>query len=308
MPERVHVGRISACLPTITVDGEGCLTRNHRTTDVDIYAVLPGEKASIYELGVPVMASDDIYHADVRQKVPLSVDRNSVTPYYMKQLRAAVLDATYKLLTPEQATTKGVADALSRASPEAVRAVMDKRFGEKRFVPDFNRAATGALTAEGFTAVPTNAFDAETFAAIKAAGAIQSGGQLRPQDSTAGEPWTDITPGMEAFRAFTETLAKVVLGMEISWVWAAWDGCPAQCEKLAWNRIALTFNVRSLGVDWFKEHPASNNANLEMIFHELGHYNGAMDCTREHCDGVTKVAAGMVVLMQQQPELLAKFT
>jgi hypothetical protein len=303
IPTRSAVATATVTLPTVLEDNEKNLIKTERKTTVDIYHVLDGEVACLYEVGIPICPTGDVYHADVRQKIPLSVDRNNVTPKYLKRLRAAVLDATYHLLTVEQSASKGVTDALALATPEAITAVMDKRFGENRFVPDFNREATGSLTAEGFTAVPTRAFDAETWQAVKDAGAIQSGNQLRPHPSTVGEMVTDETPGMTAFREFTLMLAREVLCVTASLTYAKWDGVPAQCGP----GCQLTFNVKALGHKFFSEHPASDAANLNILFHELGHYNGAMDCTREHCNGVTKVASETMVLMQTRPELFEKY-
>jgi len=308
---RVPVAACDVTLATIVADEAGNLIRTERKTAVHVYRVLPGEQAMIYELGIPVVRTGDVFHVDVRQKVPLSVDRNNVTPGYLKRLRAAVLDATYLLLSPEQATSKGVTDGLAGASSPAINAVLTQRFGPQRFVPDFNREATGELTAAGYTAVPTNAFDKETFAAIKAAQALPSGSQLRPAlagPDGAPFPQENITEGMNQFRRFTELLAQRILGRQVQWQWSASSGTTiAQCRRIDSGLIQLSFNVTRLGVGFFAEKPAASRENLDLIFHELGHYDGAMDCTRQHCDGVTLVASSAFLLLLTQPDLFAAF-
>lgn len=285
--------------------------KTERKTDVNVYEPLAGEEAMIFELGIPVVKTGDVFHVDVRQKVPLSVDRNNVTPKYLKRLRAATLDATYARLTPEQSSNKGVTDGLADASPVAIATVLDMRFGQRRFVPDFNREATGALTAEGFTAVPPNAFDKETFSAIKKANALPSGNQLRPKLTVAGIAFADdkVTDAMKKFRAMTEMIAKSVLDKEVVWKWSDTPGATvlAQCGPSGEKAISLTVNVARLGVEWFSESPARNRENLDLIFHELGHHNGAMDCTREHCDAVTFIASSVAVLMMTRPTLFTDY-
>ena len=85
----------------------------------------------LYEMGIPVVETGDRYHVDVQQKVPLNMDRDNVTPAYLRLLRAAVLNATHHLLDKEDALQPWVREACSddRVSVEAVKSVMDMRFG-----------------------------------------------------------------------------------------------------------------------------------------------------------------------------------
>src|SRR5687768_5285101 len=76
-------------LMTEAVDEEGRLHRPHEFTDVRVYAPQAGEKAHLYEMGIPIVElPEDTYHVSVEQKVPLSLERDAVTPYYLQTVRA----------------------------------------------------------------------------------------------------------------------------------------------------------------------------------------------------------------------------
>ena len=83
--------------------------------------------------------------------------------------------------------------------------------------------------------------------------------------------------------------------------------CSAQCGPEGDESVGLTFHVEILGTKWFSEKPVLSRENLDLIFHELGHHKGDQDCTREHCNQVTYIAASVAVLLQTKHELFEKF-
>jgi len=56
---------------------DGFLRRVNRETTIRVFAVLPGESATLYELGIPVVVTGDKWHYDIGQKVPLTLDRKT---------------------------------------------------------------------------------------------------------------------------------------------------------------------------------------------------------------------------------------
>jgi hypothetical protein len=308
LPSREPVRFTEATLPTEFSDASGNLRRTERKTRIDIYPVAEGEVASLFELGIPVVETGDVFHYDVRQRIPLPINRNNVHPSYLKRLRGAVLDVTADLLTPEQAANKGVTDGIAAAMPQARVAVMTARFGEKRYVTDFNREAGGELFAEGHTPVPPNTFDAESWKAIKEAGAIQSANQLRPKHYVNSIPFPQeqLTTSMQKFRQFAELVCQLTLGKSIaSWHWTdnPTASNSASCGPEGEAAIRLAFNVGVLGPEWFSEQPATSERNIDLLIHELGHHDGALDCTREHASEMTAIAAKLAVLMLTRSSL-----
>jgi len=312
IPSRTPVRTVETTLPTEYADESGDLRRTERKTRIDIYAVKAGEVASIFELGIPVVATGDVFHYDVRQRVPLPINRNNVHPSYLKRLRGAALDVTADLLTPADAANKGVTDGIVAAKPETRVTLMRARFGEKRYVIDFNREAGGELFAEGHTPVPPNAFDLETWKALKEVGAIPSANQLRPKHyvTTTPLPEERITAGMRRFRQFAELLCRLTLNKSIaSWTWSNSPSVTnaASCGPNGADAIDLAINVGVLGPEWFNHPSATNAQHVDLLIHELGHHNGALDCTREHANEMTKVAARLAILMLTRPELFADY-
>jgi len=312
----MKLASVEASLPTIATNPEGELIRTVRTTTIDVYERREGEASgAVYELGIPVVDVEHPHLLDVRQKVPLSVDRNSVTPGYYRKLCGAVLDGTYDKLTEEQARSKGITEGIAGATKnEAVQAVMAKLHGEQRFVPDpTNREATGELTARGYVSVPPNAYDRETWSRIREAKAVPSGSELMPKRSVPPIPLPekDMNEGMKHVAALSQFICKQVLGKKLRVLFSNNRNvtCSAQCGPVHGDPTAveLVFHVPILGEEWFSVTPAICQKNLDLIFHELGHHKGDEDCTREFADQVTFVASSVSVTMLTHPELFEKY-
>src|SRR5208282_82456 len=98
LPTRTLVTTFDAILPTVLADEEGVLRKTTRKTQVSVYEPLPSETPTLYEMGIPVVETGDRFHVDVGQKVPLNMDRDNVTPAYLRAVRVAVLNATHEIL------------------------------------------------------------------------------------------------------------------------------------------------------------------------------------------------------------------
>lgn len=118
-------------LPTEISDIEGNLKRTKRKTDVEIYESENG--SYIYEMGIPIVKIEDKFSINVLQKVPLNLERDNVTPKYLKDLRAEVLNHTNELINEEEASSLWIQDALENESisKESIEKIIKKRFGEK---------------------------------------------------------------------------------------------------------------------------------------------------------------------------------
>ncbi len=121
---REPVAEFTASLPTVVADDEGVMKATHRRTAVRVYEPIKGEVATLYEMGIPVVETGDRYDVDVQQKVPLNMDRDNVTPAYLRAIRVAVLNATYGRITEEEATQTWVKEACGdeRVDETALRA------------------------------------------------------------------------------------------------------------------------------------------------------------------------------------------
>ncbi len=95
---RFPVAFFNEVLPTVVADEEGVLRKTSRKTLVRVYEPAEGETAMLYEMGIPVVETGDRFHVDVQQKVPLNMDRDNVTPAYLRTIRVAVLNALHDRL------------------------------------------------------------------------------------------------------------------------------------------------------------------------------------------------------------------
>ena len=233
------VTMMTATLPTIGINDEGELFKTATKTDVAIYEPPAGASGAIYELGVPVVNVDHPFIMDVRQKVPLSVDRNNVTPGYYRKLCGAVLDATASLLTEEQARSKGVTEGIAAArNDEAIKAVIVKKHGDGAFVPDpGNREANGELFACGHHPVNPGTYDRETWDRIRGAHALPSSSDLIPRRSVPPVSYGgEVTHGMRQVAALAKLICDQVLhkSLRVQFSGNTNLSCSAQCGPRGW--------------------------------------------------------------------------
>ena len=110
-----------------------------RKTEVRLYNVLPGEQPMIYEMGIPVVElTDDKWHINVMQKMPVGRDRDNVNPSYIADVRVAIFNEFYTKLSPQDASLLSIQAAAShpKSKTDAVKANLAARFGEKYALED----------------------------------------------------------------------------------------------------------------------------------------------------------------------------
>src|SRR5207247_1810638 len=61
---RLPLEQFSATLQTEVANEDGFLRRVNRETTIRVFAVLPGESAALYEMGIPVVETGDKWHYD----------------------------------------------------------------------------------------------------------------------------------------------------------------------------------------------------------------------------------------------------
>ena len=314
IPNRIPVVSFEESLPTVVSDDEGVLKTVIRKTTVNVYDVQDGETASIHEMGVPVVETGDQYHYDVRQRVPLSLDRDNVPPSYLKKVRTAVLNHTASLLSGEAASEDWVNEALEKAQPEAVVTVMDSRFGEKRATADpSDREAENRLKGQDYTIVPSGAFSKEAWANIRASKASLPAGRISPTPPLthtsrngiykAPLEVRDRTPGMRRVEAYAKLVAEKCLGITIS---VHFTGDPKYIIAACYGGRSLTFNVAKLGHRWFDRPPAVTWEIERLLIHELGHERGT-HLEEVYDYALCEIGAKLSCLKATNPELVSEY-
>jgi hypothetical protein len=280
---RVSLAQFRTMLPTEIADEDGNLRRRVRTTDVKLYNVNQGETASLYELGIPVCETGDRYHYDVMQRIPLSLDRDSVNGPYLRAIRAEALSVAIPTLSSEDVRKHWVSEAIGAPSvePAAVKAVINIRFGDNAVAADpSDREGEKLSASQGRQVVHGGSFSSEQWQNIRKAGALPAAGQVTPSPGkleTEGVyktiPEDKWTPSMQAVALYSERIAKHLIDRDITVRFTADQGARFQA---AFGPIAatLTFNHFHLpgGKDWYD---AAEETIDSMLLHELAHeYSG----------------------------------
>lgn len=304
---------IEATLPTEIADEEGYLRRTTRKTIVNVYEKREGEPSMLYEMGIPVVETEDPWSIEVTQKIPLNSDRDGVTPAYHRELRVAVVNAVHAQLSAEQAASPAVQDALSdsRIESSAVKSILTKQFGEKRAVFDMqDREANAHAFNEGFAVIPGSAFTKEQWSQIRRAEAAPPAGRLFPSPkfySEGGEPAQfvaeeDWTSGMTNIADYAEALGQKLIKRCIRVRFE--KGRMTAPFAANYGGATLTFNLDRLGKAWFDCGP--REAVNDLLIHELSHEFGS-HLTEEFDHALSRLGAKMVALALSEPGFFRKF-
>jgi len=218
VPVRKPVHTFKVMLPTEIADDAGILRARKREATVNLYAMQDGEKPALYEMGIPVVSIDENlkWHVDIQQKVPLNIERDNVTPTYLKTLYTALLTEKVQELTEEDANAAWVTTAAEndKTDKKVVKAVFDKRFGENAVLYDQGDVGSNKeAAAAGKTVVPKGSMTPEMRKNVLAAGVKKAGEEYSTKflGSNKVIPEDLMTPSQKQFRQFIQDVAPLVL-------------------------------------------------------------------------------------------------
>jgi hypothetical protein len=310
---RRRIASIEVTLPTIRTDSEGQLRPTRRRTRIDLYEPLPGEPARLYELGIPICETGDRWDVDVAQKVPLSMDRSSVTDGYLREIRVAALNAAGEQLTQDEARAPWVQVATNHpdAQPGKVLAVTRKRFGE-RFV-DYDptdKEANGTAFSNGCAVIPSRALGKQERAHLRGINAIQPAGQLYPTHPDKRVPSRELTddedtPAVRRLVAMYERLGEHLVDHAVRVVvhHARGSGTLADYDR---STATMRLNLANLGIDWFERSGAwPTRDQLDLLVHELGHDAEADHTSHAYHSALTRLGARLAYLALISPNLFS---
>lgn len=309
LPTRVPRARCEATLPTEVADGDGVLRRVRRKTTITIYDPLPGTPPMIHELGIPIVELDEGFDLDIGQRVPVSMERDAVTPAYLREVRAHVLTAVAATLTPQEAGAAWVSDALGHeaTNDDAVRAVITHRFGATSVSYDpSDREANALAVSKGLTVVHGGSLSRDAWAAVRRASALQPAGQVTPAPRPWAENGTPTAPveqdeNLRRFACFAERLAEILLERTITVEYYARfnnPGCAA-----AYGSGNLQFNLGRLGRAWFRGPLRAEQ--LELLLHEFAHEYEANHLSNRFADAIARLGAKLALAAGRGSALLA---
>ena len=306
MPDPVATNE-GVSLPTEFAGDDGELRRTVRQTSIEIYEPLTEGGGWIYEMGIPVVHTGDRFSVNVLQVVPLSIERDNVTPGFLRKVRAHALNATAHLLDEDDAAESWVKEATNapEIEAEAFDQVLDHTHGKDRFMWDPSNTEAGKdLISQGWTPVYGNQLSAGQRKNIrifrgtgsdlaKPAGQLSSaGGGAYSNDPDAPPvnviPPKEYTEGMARVVAYAKHMSFVVGVGEIKVrVVSTTNGFSA-----AYGNRTLDLNLRRLGHAWFNGHSLNALSSVNQLFiHELAHeYEGDHLSSRYH-DACCRIGA-----------------
>jgi hypothetical protein len=292
----------TATLPTVKSDAEGNLRPTERQTTLSIYRVLPGETAMLYEMGIPVVEIKAKYHVSVGQKVPLNIDRDNVTPAYLKTIYVELLNHSQDMIGKDDANEDWVRKAASdpRCSGEAIKTVLDLRFGENRVGYDPSDIGSNREAAsQNWTVVTGGSMSAGEWDNAKRAGAIAPAGNLFPTNHGSKVPEKtysrdEWTPEMLAYASFVERVSPMLVGRKVTVEYIR----DKQMVCGQFFDTHFTVNLAKHSVDDWQE-------NIELMLHELAHdvVKSNDHLVHEFYETVGRLGAKLALLAVEQPSL-----
>lgn len=300
---RVPVATFEHMLSTEVAGDDGMLRHTYRTATLRVYEVRDGETAHLYEMGIPVVETGDRWHVDVGQKIPLNMERDNVSPSYLRDVRVAVANATRDLLTTADANATWGRNALEdyQCKPETARRLIALRFGDRAVTYDPSDVEANSIAvAKGYTVVHGSQLSADEWARVRESNAMLPAGQVTPSP----KPFTpggrelrtmdrdDWSTAMADWAAFAEDLALSVAGATLRVVIAddrgwAFNGCI--------GGGILHVNRAKVG-DGFFETPRGERS-LRFLIHEFGHTVASNHLSDAYHEALCTIGAKVAVYL-----------
>lgn len=308
LPARQPIAVFEASLRTERADADGRLKPTTRKTVVEVYEPVHGEVPSIYELGIPVVDTGDRFHVNVMQKVPLNMDRDNVPPAYLRDLRTEVLNATFDLLSDEDAKASWVSNAMEdeNASPDAIKAAFSKRFGNKAVIFDPNDPEANKLAAAaGYTVVPGGALPKAAWKNVKSNDVALPAGKVTPSPDPNGaekiERVKHLTGPVQNVVDFAVEFGERLLGFPVQVVVVNDTQWPFNAT---YGSGTMTLNLGALG---FKFFDTVHEGTINLFIHEFAHEGNHDHLSEDFWRTILKLAAKTWRLALDDPGLFERY-
>ena len=265
-------------------------------------------------MGLPVVETGDKWHVSVGQRVPLNRDRDNVRPSFLRAVRTLLLNEMHERLTEEDANAVWVRQGSSDpdCSAEAIKEVLDLRFGEKRAAYDPTDAeANKAWVAQGGTLIYGSMLNGQEWRKAKEAGAIQPAGKLcptakpysldpdaKPVDLVPAEEWTE---GMKRIAAYAVFLGRELMDVAVNVSIVRTTNNFAAC----YGTGRLDFNLVRLGRRWFDQ--GVNEEVDQLLIHEFGHQYSGDHLSEAYYEALCRLGARLKRLALEKPDAIRSF-
>lgn len=290
VPYKSPYATFEATLKT-EIEQDGLFKPTIRKTNVHLHKT-NGPKY-LYELGLPVCEIECDYSIDVQQKVPLSADRDSVVPSFLRDLYGEVLNHTIQDISEENISQTWIREAMDsdRVNPDTVVEVKEKRFGENAVI--FNPTdpvANDEAVSKGYKLIYGSEMSANEWSKMKTHAGLVSSSKLFGYGIASDAVEIQWEKKHEKISSLTKRIAVTFLGIisvKVSFYKSKQATVLAQ-----YGSHQLSYNTSRIPADWFE--PDANGyvkeQMLDLIVHELAHEKGHHTEHSYH-DCITKLAA-----------------
>jgi len=274
---------------------DNIMRKSWRTTIVDLYET---DESYIYEIGIPIMKIDCKWSIDVQQKVPLTMDRNSVKKAYLKRLYTLVVNETIDDIPEEKISEAWVKTASENKEIEGdvLKKVLTKTYGDKFLSADPNNpVANDDALANGYKVLRGSELSKEQWKRAREEDLMHS---TTERFGKQGAPCFPVKPtnDMIRFATFAKKVAKEFFNINIS---VSFVKTKVRVDAAAeYGGRNLEFIVNMLPKDFFV---GITNSNINLLIHELGHEKGHHTQAKYH-KALTKLGAGLTLKALEEPE------
>lgn len=292
---RITEKRIQTSLKT-EIEEYGMMKQTYRKTEIFIYK-RTYNLAMLYEMGIPICEIDCQFDIDIQQRVPLSIDRETVPEKYLSDIYAEVLNETSKEIEKENSSNLWIREAMSnkRIKPEVVKEIVEKRFGKKSCVANpFDPNSIDEGISRGYNMVYGSELSHKEWENIKESGALPSSTQLFGKDFVGAES-IKPTEAMLKVKDFAQRIAKRLLKFKLR---VNFVKSKASCGA-NYTPNCLIFNVSQLSKS-FWDYPFQEET-ISLILHELAHSKGNHTEMNYH-ECLSEMAGKLVVIALEEPD------
>jgi hypothetical protein len=309
LPVRTPINTTTASLRTVLADKDGNMRDTRRKAGVEIYTVPAGQKAWLFELGIPVVETSDKYDVNILQKVPLTMDRTNVQPAFLREVRESVAEAMINDISADDSNSLWVQTAVSNpdASKDLVQKVWEEKFGKKTVIFDpSDPEANARAVAEGYTPVHGKMISKEMWANVKKYQLTKPAGQMFPTQPDTGEnimkyiPESEWTTGMTTTANWAIELADKLMGISLTVKFTDDKSTNFAATYGGFLGKVLTFYAKNLPKDFFAR-GRDDQKMLSLLIHEFAHEYESNHLSEDYYTAICDLAAKCVRLALSEP-------
>ena len=275
VPEREPELVRAATLATVIYGKEtGAMRPTRRRTEIHLLATDDAERW-LYEMGIPIQPIAARWDIDVRQKVPMPPNRDTVPESYLADIYAEALNAAHEAMEADEFGEQWVKTAMEdpRVESEAVRSVMKGRYGGKVLLASSVGDSNLQAAEDGYQLVNPRSLSATEKKRFQEDAGLKTSHDVfgRREVPAAPVPPERLTK-YEGFAAWARAQAALC-GLEatIEFIESPGASTVADCTSMSKSPVIRFNTAHSRLPAAFFRPPFGREEQLELLIHELGH-------------------------------------